>query len=63
MQIGPLICLIDTMLVFSLRIHGFQVRDPCKFVLDPPFAPLINDFREEFDEKPHEFDKVAQMWK
>lgn len=59
MHIGPLIYLIGNMLVLSLWIHGSEVRDPCKFMLDPPFAPLFNDFRMETDKNPCKFGMLA----
>ena len=60
MQIGSLIWLIGTTLVILMRIRGFGVRDPSKFVLDPSFAPLFNDLKKEVDEKSCEFDMLAQ---
>lgn len=46
-----------------MRIRGFEVRDPCEFMLDAPFAPLFNDFKKKADEEPREFDMLAQMGK
>jgi hypothetical protein len=60
-QIYPLICLIGVELVFPMQIRGFEVRDPCEFVLDPPSMLLVNDFKKELDEEPLEFDIFAHM--
>jgi hypothetical protein len=62
-HIGPLICLIGITLVIFMRIHGFEVGDSCKLVLVLPSTPLFDDFWKETDEKPREFDMLAQMGK
>jgi len=59
-QTSPLICLIGTILVIFMRIRGSDAWDPCEFVLDPSFAPLLNDFKKEVDETPCEFDMLVQ---
>jgi len=51
------------MLVLFLRIYGFEVRDPCRFLLDPAFAMLFNDFRKKVEEKSREFDMLVQTGK
>jgi len=61
MKIGLLIFLTGITLVLSMRIHDFEVRDPCEFVLDAPSALLFNDFRKETYEEPREFYMFAHM--
>lgn len=51
------------MLVLSMGICGFEVRDPCKIVLEPFSAPLFNDFIKEADEKSPDLDMLAPMEK
>jgi len=46
-----------------MRIHGFEVRDPCEFVLDLRSELLFNDFIKEAYKEPREFYIFAEMGK